>query len=284
MKTEAESTVNFQASSADGNDSLLALIRKRHSSRGKFNPDRNISKAILAKILEAARWAPTPNNMQNFQVVVVDDPNTLTLIGKLPAEMSEDYLKENYALLSTSEAELRKRKIGTLATIYPRAWVDPEAWSPDSDYRSQLTYLGRALLQPRVLLVVLYDGASRAPGSEGDTLGLIGLGCVMENMWLMAESLGIGMHILTVFSDSHVEAEVREILNIEPQMKIAFACSLGYPATSIAEGVRVRRDLKDFIHHNTFGKRDIPWGLELEEAIHEEGVSPGNSVGRERTE
>jgi len=78
----------------------------------------------------------------------VDDPNTLTLIGKLPAEMSEDYLKENYALLSTSEAELRKRKIGTLATIYPRAWVDPEAWSPDSDYRSQLTYLGRAYYNP----------------------------------------------------------------------------------------------------------------------------------------
>jgi nitroreductase len=281
VKTEAKSAVNLQAASAGGNDSLLALIRKRHSSRGKFNPDRNISKAVVARILEAARWAPTPNNMQNFQVVVVDDPDTLTLIGELPAEMSEAYLKENYALLSTNEADLRIRKIGTLATIYPRAWVDPEAWSPDSDYRSQLTYLGRALLQPKVLLVVLYDARTRAPGSEGDTLGLIGLGCVMENMWLTAESLGLGMHVLTVFSDSHVEAEVRRILKIEPQMKIAFACSLGYPADPTVEDVRVRRDLEDFVHHNAFGQKDVPWSLELKKVTQEESVKPVNGVERE---
>jgi nitroreductase len=264
VKTEANSVANDQAANADGSDSLLALIQKRHSSRGRFNPDRDVSESTLAMILEAARWAPTPNNMQNFQVVVVDDPKTLTLIGELPAEMSEAYLKENYALLSTSEAELRIRKIGTLATIYPRAWVDPEAWNPDSDYRSQLTYLGRALLQPKVLLVVVYDGRSRAPGSEGDALGLIGLGCVMENMWLTAESLGLGMHVLTVFGDSHVESEVRRVLKIEPQMKIAFACTLGYPADPTAEGVHVRRDLEDFVHHNAFGQKDVLWSLELE--------------------
>jgi len=263
MTTESRSAVKDQTANADGNDALLALIRKRHSTRGSFNPDRDISEATLARILEAARWAPTPNNMQNFQVIVVDDPKTLALIGELPAEMSEAYLKENYALLSKSEAELRIKKIGTLAAIYPRAWVNPEAWSPDSDYRSQLTCLGGALLQPKVLLVVLYDAGSRAPGSDGDTLGLIGLGCVMENMWLTAESLSLGMHILTVFSDSRVEAEVRRVLKIEPQMKVAFACSLGYPADPIVEGVRVRRDLEDFVHHNTFGHKDVPWSLEL---------------------
>jgi len=251
----------------DENDPLMALIRRRHSSRGEFNPDRNISKPILARILEAARWAPTPNNMQNFQIVVVDDPKTLTLIGALSAEMSEAYLKENYALLSASEAELRVKKIGTLAGIYPRAWVDPEAWNPTSDYRSQLTYLGKSLLQPKALLVVLYDARFRAPGSEGDTLGFIGLGCVMENMWLTAESLGLGMHILTVFADSQVEAEVRRVLKIEPQMKIAFACGLGYPADSIVDHVRVRRDLEDLVHHNEFRQQDVLWTTELEKDV-----------------
>ena len=28
----------------------------------------------------------------------------------------------------------------------------------------------------------------RAPASEGDALGIMSLGCVMQNMWLMAES------------------------------------------------------------------------------------------------
>jgi nitroreductase len=270
VKTETNATVEHQAAIMDENDPLLALIRRRHSSRGEFNPDRRISKPVLARILEAARWAPTPNNMQNFQIVVVDDPKTLTLIGALSAEMSEAYLKENYALLSASEAELRVKKVGTLAGIYPRAWVDPEAWNPTSDYRSQLTYLGKTLLQPNVLFVVLYDSESRAPGSEGDTLGFMGLGCVMENMWLTAESLGVGMHILTVFADSQVEAEVRRVLKIEPQMKIAFACGLGYHADPSVEDVRVRRDLEDFVHHNAFRQKGVAWSQELKEPPSEE--------------
>lgn len=267
VKTEANSEVSYGASNLDGADLLLELIRNRHSSRGDFRPDREVTEPELARILEAARWAPTPNNMQNFQIVVVDDPEKLALIEKLPTEMSEAYLRENYALLSTSEAELRVKKIGTLAAIYPRAWVDPEAWNPESDYRSQLTYLGKALLQPKVLLIVLYDAKLRAPGSEGDTLGHMGLGCVMENMWLTAESLGLGMHILTVFSDGNVETEVRRVLAIAPQMKIAFACGLGHPAERPAESVRVRRDLEDFVHHNGFGHKDVQWSLELQRSF-----------------
>jgi nitroreductase len=265
VTTELISTEKAQAEEADGTNVLLDLIRKRHSSRGAFNPDRCVSEQELARILEAARWAPTPNNMQNFQIVVVDDPEKLAVIGKLPAEMSEAYLRENYALLSQSEAELRIKKKGTLASIYPRAWVDPEAWSPDSDYRSQLTYLERALLQPKVLLIVLYDSSVRAPGSDGDTLGLMGLGCVMENMWLVAESLGLGMHVLTVFSDSAVEIEIRRVLKIDTKMKLAFACSLGYSADPLAKGVRVRRDLEDFVHHNDFGHKDVLWSRALKE-------------------
>jgi hypothetical protein len=42
-------------------------------------------------------------------------------------------------------------------------------------------------------------------------------------------------------------------------MKIAFACSLGYPADPAAPYVRVRRDLEDFVHHNQFGHKDVLW-------------------------
>jgi nitroreductase len=263
VTTETNSVLKSPTIKLETADALLELIRKRHSSRGMFNHDRQVTEPVLARILEAARWAPTPNNMQNFQVVVVDDPETLASIGKLPAKMSEAYLRENYELTSSNEAELRIKKVGTLAGIYPRAWVDPEAWNPTSDYRSQLTYVGWTLLQPEVLLVVLYDATLRAPGSEGDTLGQMGLGCVMENMWLTSESLGLGMHVLSVFSDSDVEKEVRRVLSIDKQMKIAFACSLGYPAEQPVEPIRVRRDLEDFVHHNTFGHKDVAWSREL---------------------
>jgi len=222
---------------------FLVLLHNRHSTRGPFNSDRPVTTQQVKLILEAARWAPTPDNMQNFAIVVVDDKERLEAIAKIPAEMSETYLRETYEHVSFSEAELTHKKKGTLASIYPRAWTDPEAWNPESDARSQLTLLGKAVLQPQVLLVVLYDSSIHSPDSKGDAIGLMGL----------------GMHVLTVFQNGAVEKQVQHALHIPPLMKIAFACSLGYPAEPADPYLRVRRELEDFVHHNQFGHKDVLW-------------------------
>jgi len=246
---------------------IVELIRDRHSTRGAFDCSRPVTKPQLKAILEAAQWAPTPTNMQNFEIVIVDAAEQLEAIGKIPAQMSERFLRENYEQLSFSEDELSIKKTGMLASAFPKQWTDPEAWNPGSDARSQLTFLGRSVLETPLLLVVLYDGNEHAPGSDGDSLGLMGLGCVMENMWLTAEELGIGMHVLTVFSDSAVEKEVVKTLHIPPPMKIAFACALGYAAEPSGRYVRVRRDLEGFVHHNRFGHKDILWKPLESEAV-----------------
>jgi hypothetical protein len=44
-------------------------------------------------------------------------------------------------------------------------------------------------------------------------------------------------------------------------MKIAFACSLGYPAEPANPYLRVRRELEDFVHHNEFGHKDVLWSV-----------------------
>jgi nitroreductase len=238
---------------------ILKLIRDRHSERRSFDTSKAITRSDLKLILEAARWAPTPNNMQNFQIVVVDEKEPLEAIGKIPAYMSESFLRENYSQLSFSEEELQVKKTGMLASMFPPAWTNPEAWSPDSDYTSQLTFLGRSVQETPLLLVVLYDGSKRGPGSDGDLVGHMGLGCVMENMWLMSESLGIGFHVLTVFNDSAVEKDVKRILEVPLPMKVGFACALGYPANPSAAYLRVRRDIEDFVHHNRFGRKDVVW-------------------------
>lgn len=238
---------------------ILKNIRNRHSTRGPFDASHTIAKSHLKDILEAARWAPTPTNMQNFEIVIVDDKNQMEMIGKIPADIPESFLRENYAQLSFSVDELRIKKTGMLASEFPKAWSNPEAWSPDSDYRSQLTFLERSVQETPLLLVVLYDEKKRAPGSERDVIGHMGLGCVLENMWLMSESLGIGFHVLTVFSDSPVEARVKNVLKVPSHMRIAFACSLGYPVNPKIVNPRVRRDIEDFVHHNQFGQRDVVW-------------------------
>src|ERR1700735_3282146 len=107
---------------------ILKLIRDRHTTREPFDSKRPIARTELKMILDAARWAPTPNNMQNFEIVIVDEKEPLEEIAKIPAEMSEHFLRENYTQLAFSEDELRIRKAGMLASVFPDAWTNPEAW------------------------------------------------------------------------------------------------------------------------------------------------------------
>ena len=232
---------------------LLEIIQRRQSARGPFDPHRSIAEADLEQILEAARWAPTAHNMQNFEIIVIDNREQLEAIGKIRSQVSEVFLRENFQQMSFTEEELRRKKVGVLARMFPPSWRKPAA-KPDIADAMAHSFLGSALQQTPLLLIVIYDSTKRAPASEGDVLGMMSLGCVMENMWLMAESLGIGFHILSVFSAESVEEELQGILGIPRHLKIGFACRLGYPAAEPQTYIRVRRDLKDVVHQNHFGE------------------------------
>jgi len=232
---------------------LLKLIEERHSSRVPFDRERPVTKQDLRQILEAGRWAPTAHNMQNFEVLVIDDEEILKEIGRIKSHVSEEFIRENYQQLSFSKKEFLQKKVGILATMFPPSWTDPARL--DEAVREGPSPLQERIRGSPTLLIVIYDSRKRAPASEGDVLGIMSLGCVMENMWLMAQSLGIGFHILSVFSGTPVEKKVKKILNIPGYVKIAFAARVGYPRSVLTNYLRVRRDVKDFTHHNRFGNK-----------------------------
>ncbi|MFC2072699.1 nitroreductase family protein [Chloroflexota bacterium] len=231
---------------------ILKLIQERQSTRAQFDPDRSIGKQDVEQILEAARWAPTAHNMQNFEIIAVDDKELLEAIANIRSRMSKTFIRENYQQLSFSEEELLNKKFGVLSTTFPPAMINPEAIKDKSTGGKTTSFLGRTIRTGSVLLIVVYDPSRRAPASKGDFLGIMSLGCVMENMWLMAHSLGIGFQILSVLSGYKVEKQVKSILNIPEHLKIAFSARLGYPI-SLTKRLRVRREVNDFTHHNRFG-------------------------------
>jgi nitroreductase len=228
---------------------ILKLIQERQSARGPFDPGRPVAPEDLRQILEAGRWAPTAHNMQNFDIVVVDDQKLLKAIAAIKHPVSETFIRENYAQLSFSEAELLNKKVGILGTMFPPSWRTPE---PKLDETEKFnSNLGRIIETTPVLLVVTYDPARRAPASEHDFLGAISLGCMMENMWLMASALGIGYHVVSSLSAEQVEQEVKSILGIPGHLMIAFSVRLGYLAAG-GSYLRVRRELSDLAHQNRF--------------------------------
>ncbi len=231
---------------------ILQVIRDRRSSRSLFDPNRNIPEDHLRQVLEAARWAPTAHNMQNFEIIVVDDRKLLDALANIRGEVSETFVRENYEQLSFSEEELKRKKVGILGAMFPPSWRTPGV-KPHVDEEHAHSILGPPIRMCAALLVVLYDPRKRAPASEGDALGMMSLGCAMENMWLVAQSLGIGFQIQSVFGSERVEREARRLLGFPEHLKIAFAARVGYPKTSDAY-LRVRRDVEDFAHRNGFGQ------------------------------
>jgi len=240
---------------------ILELIKRRRSSRVPFDPNRQVPPEDLEKILSAASWSPTAHNMQNFEVVIVDDPGQLHAIGDIKSGLSEAFIRENYQQLSFSEEELRRKKTGVLAAMFPPSWRDPKMFSKMEEvaFAEGPSFMKDTIRDCTTLLFVIYDSTKRAPASEGDVLGFISLGCVMQNMWLMAEELGIGFQILSAFSSDRVENEVKEILAIPEHLKIGFTARLGYPkpeyAQRLKQYLRVRRDVGDFSYRNRYGIR-----------------------------
>ncbi|HET9172747.1 MAG TPA: nitroreductase family protein [Actinospica sp.] len=239
---------------------LAALIRNRRSHRGVYDPRRRPPDEDVRAIIDAAQWAPTAHNMQNFEIVVIDDPAVLAEIGRVPSGVSAEFIRENYAQLSFSEEELVAKGTGLAATMFPPAWRRPDSEPVGMDAPSEFEhgFLDLTMRSCPLVLIVVYDTRKRAPASEGDVLGLISLGCVLENMWLTAESRGIGLQVMSVFSNTGVEERLHKILSIPARMKIAYACRLGYAGTEPDRYLRVRRPRERFVHHNSFRRHPAP--------------------------
>jgi len=233
---------------------ILKIIEERRSSRVPFDRERPVAKQDLRKILEAGRWAPTAHTMQNFEILVIDDKKLLSAIGSIKSQASEVFIRENFQQLSSSRKELLRKKVGILGTGFPPAWRDP-ARLDEAVRDAKPRPLKETIQGSPMILIVFYDWRKRAPASKGDVLGIMSLGCVMENMWLMAQSIGISFHVMSVFSATDVERTVKRVLEIPEHMRIAFAIRLGYPKSAPTRYMRVRRDVKDFTHHNRFGNK-----------------------------
>jgi nitroreductase len=230
---------------------LLDIMWQRHTCRTAFDPQREIRETDVQRILDAARWAPTAHNLQNFEIIAVDDKHCLAAISAIPLPPAETFIREDYHQLSLSEAELLRSKTGLSASMLPESWQDAEMEQDGASVR----YVGRTIQKCPLMLVVVTDSRLSAPVSEGDSLGLMSLGCVMQNLWLMTESLGISMQVLSAFSVDAVENQVQRILAIPKHMKIAFAARVGYPVTASESYLRVRRKIQDFTHRNRYSVR-----------------------------
>lgn len=157
-------------------NNVFSCIRERQSTRVLYDAGRPVSREDVAKILEAATWAPTAHNMQNFEIVI-DDKKTLARSGAIPTRAFLDFIRENYDQLSFSEEELKRKKTGLLGLMFPPAWRDPKGLDLEKIEKDSPGTLDDTMHGGPTLFLVLYDPHRQAPASKGDVLGFISLGC-----------------------------------------------------------------------------------------------------------
>jgi nitroreductase len=233
----------------DPADRVHHLMCTRHSARAPFDPQWHVTPRELAYLIEAARWSPTAHNMQNFQLVVVEDVRVLQELGRIVAPVTPLFIAENYRQLSWTEDELVARQTGLLGTKFPSSWrTDDPFKAPAHESRA----LDELIAGAPTVIVVIFDESTRAPASEHDRLGMISLGCVLENMWLIAQALQLAMQVVSTFAGEHVEPEVRRVLAVPDPWRIAFALRVGHALPESTTSPRVRRDVPRFVHRDRF--------------------------------
>jgi nitroreductase len=228
---------------------VLKVIRERQSDRIAYDSKRPVARQDLRKILEAARWAPSPHNMQNFEIIIVDDKKLLKSIQESYQRPSgsfhEKYQRSGHDAYASSEEELLRKKYGIFVPTHEEA----------HPRRGRSNQLGP------ILGIVTYDPNKRPPHGRAvaDFLNNIGLGCALENMWLMAQSLGLSFQVMSVLGGPSGE-EVKGILDIPERLRIAFGFRLGYAVHMPMRSPicsRVRREMEDLTHHNRYGNKSF---------------------------
>ena len=238
-------------------DDILQLIRSRTSTRAPFDPGLPVTDEELQRILEAGRWAPTAHNIQNYEIVAVRDPDLLSRIGRIKYVVPPEFLEENLKSVSSSEAEWQQKKTGVLATQVPPEFLVAGRELSDDEQATLNARFEKIITATSCLLIVLYDRNRPAPGWTGDDIGLISLGFLLENMWLMATAQGVEFSIISILGEPPAAKEITAILGIPESLSIIFGIRLGRTGKRLGPGPRMRRSIEDFSHGDHYGEKLI---------------------------
>jgi nitroreductase len=169
------------------------LVVKRRSVR-KFKTDA-VTRETVNKVLEAGRWAPSAGNCQPWRFVVITDVEVKSKI----AETCTSFSREAWKRFPPERARYLAARGGS--------------W--DKSY----------MMKVPVLIAVCYETLE----NMRDELVLGSVWMAVENILLAAAAEGLGSSVYT-FYDMEEEGELKRILHVPRNYRIACMVQLGYAA------------------------------------------------------
>ena len=178
------------------------VVYKRRAVR-QFKPDQ-VSKATIVKIIEAACYAPSGQNLQQYEFIVVS--------GEKKKLLGDSY--------------------GVIGVAYSKDWEDEASRRDFIEYAR--TYGGAPVI------IVVLTNASKYDGIR--KMNLESASAAMENLVLAARALDLGTCWMT--GPLQDEAMIRQLLNIPADKEIVCITPLGYPVAFPEAPPRIDPELK----------------------------------------
>ncbi len=191
---------------------VIETIKERRSTRA-FLPDP-ISKEKIKEILALAINAPSANNLQPWEFVVVMDKEKDRLSRVLTKAYSEKQLACDSRAVKPLPKAIRQRGVHTLRAM--KAYVDRIGISIDNFVNEgSCNFYGA----PVAIIICLDDCFSYRQ--------LVDVGTAVGYLVLAAHAFGLTTCPIGLIAD--YADDIKELLNIPENKKIVIGVALGYP-------------------------------------------------------
>jgi nitroreductase len=188
--------------------------------------DRPVDDAVLARVLDTARFAPSGSNAQAWRVVVVKDPANRRRLRDCYLRGSRDYLALTAAGLRpwapTNDRDAEARALATEKALAPGAFAEKFDEAP----------VLLALFADLSMLAAIDRDANRYTFAAGASIYPFAW-----NVLLAGRDEGLGGVITTIAIRE--EAQVKTILGAPDPLALAAIIALGYP---VRQPRRLRRE------------------------------------------
>lgn len=254
---------------------VFDAITQRRSHRGGFQ-QRAIDEADIGELMEAARWAPSPFNVQPWDLLIIREPEAKARLAELTetsiiAQFKDaKFLDDNSRWMRLTEAEWQEHGDGVLLTEHvtlPKFLQgSPEKLKPLLDNAKSLTILGhlgagkkpakeiaQQVRDAPLLLLVTMNCQKRPPGEGATRWMWLSIGMLIQNLLLAATALGIGVQFVSAPLESEAHRDkIRELFNLPQLHEVMTLLKLGY--VEGAGGNSVRLEASDFVHVERYGE------------------------------
>jgi nitroreductase len=199
------------------------IIRKRRSTR-KYEAGHAVDRAVLERIVDCGRWAPSGANVQCFEFLVIDDPDMkekITDVYRAQAQRLVDHAKGFPAV----KKDYLANTVAIIIVLGDPRWkvCFPQPTTPE--YEAE--YL-----------------------DNNEAIFLCSLGAAIQNIQLGVAAEGLTSAWLSGGGEDETNQDLSNLLGYPSWMKAYGTIPIGYPVKT--QNSRYRRPLEQCLHWNGY--------------------------------